>query len=88
MEKGHVMYIEAVITLERYEDEFESYEEYEEDFNKMLADLKYKKALFVDFLLNHRDEIIEELVFLVNNNKCPILVKLLTKGAGKTIWDV
>jgi len=25
---------------------------------------------------------------LVNNNKCPILVKLLTKGAGKTIWDV
>lgn len=55
---------------------------YEEFLNKILADLDFKKSVFIDFIRDNKDTLIKELIILVETNRMPILVNVEGKDWG------
>lgn len=53
---------------------------YEEFLDKVLGDLDFKKSVFIDFIRDKKDILIDELIGLVESNQMPILVNI----EGKT----
>ena len=55
---------------------------YQEFFDKVLADADFKKKVFIDFIHDKKDVLIEELINLVETNQVPILVNVEGKVWG------
>ena len=72
-----VLYVYAKIELPIPRDGFdESDMTYEEFFDKVLADADFKKSMFIDFLCDKKDILIDELVILIEANQLPIIANL------------
>jgi len=72
-----VLYVYTKIELPIPRDGFdESDMTYEEFFEKLVADVEFKKSVFVDFVRDKKDVLIDELIGIIGANQLPIIVNL------------